>query len=582
MNLDVKQLIISKNPHFFDRCPRFLTNLLISFLQKLLHLSEIENFLTRNSDKKGLALINEIFEYLDFSFYISNKDHAKIPDEGKLICVANHPLGALDSLALLKAVCEIRKEVKIVANDLLISLEGLRDLMLPYDIFSSRPQRKQLENIIKAINNDEAVIFFPAAEVSRLGWRGVRDKSWQNGPVYFAQKYQVPILPVYITGKNSSFFYILSFISKKFSMFLLAHEIYKKRGKNITLKIGDPIPAQTFAAGFVRPRMQTRLLRKHVYLIGKNKKGIFKTEKTIERALDPRIIRKEFGQAEPLGTTADGKKLFAVEAETAPSVLREIARLREITFRKVGEGTGLKLDIDRFDYHYKHIILWDEENLEIVGAYRLGVCKEILENIGVPGLYTATLFDFSQAMLHNLGQAIELGRSFIQPKYWRSHALDQLWQGVGAFLQLQTNVRYLFGAVSISGSYSEEAKDLLVYFYKTWFPDHDGLARARNRYLLSAKEKTEMEAFFPGKNFKEEFKKLKTHLKILGYAVPVLYKQYVDLCDNGGIRFLDFGVDRDFANCVDGLIMLETEKLKEEKKERYFNSSVFPQKNQVG
>lgn len=567
--MNLEQIFESRSPGFLTKRNRLLGKAFIRILERLLHLREMNEFISAHPDLSGLALINEFFDYLDFSFYISSKDQAKIPDEGKLICVANHPLGGLDGLTLLKAIGTIRGDVKIIANDVLIHIESISELLLPFDVFSKRPQRRHIANIDKTLENDEAVIFFPAAEVSRFTYRGIKDRGWHKGPVYFSQKHKAPILPIYISAKNSVFFYAFSLINKRLSMFLLAHEIFGKQSKTITLKVGDPIPASVISALDFRLKASSRLLRRHVYRLGANKKGIFKTEKNIVRPEDPKVLKKELASAEKLGTTSDGKKIYLVSYEQGKNLLREIARLREVTFRRVGEGTGLAKDMDEFDTFYRHIILWDDDNLEIVGAYRLGICSEILSRQGLNGLYTTTLFNFSQSMYALLPQAVELGRSFVQKRYWRSNALDYLWQGIGAFLATYPEIKYLFGAVSISNSYSEEAKDLIVHFYKKWFPDKQALAVAKNRYNISAKKEQELKALFSGHDFKSDLQKLKEYLKQYGFAIPILYKQYTDLCQDGGVRFMDFGVDKNFASCVDGLILVQIDMIKSRKRERY-------------
>ena len=415
--INLKKVIEEKSPSYFDGYPGFISKLIIKLLERILHLKEINAFFDQNADKKGLEFIDEIFETLGFSYLLSSRDRLKIPYEGKLICVSNHPLGALDGLTVLKALRTIRHDVKIVANDVLLKIENLNEFFLPYDVFSQKTQKKRFMGIKNALLNEQAVIFFPAAEVSRLTIRGIRDKKWLNGPLYFARKFQVPILPIYIKGKNSLLFYLISLINKNLSMFLLAHEIMRKRSKSITLKIGDPIPSQHVDTSAINSKYQTKLLKKHVYRIGKNTNWVvFKTEKTIIHPVDRKLIKNDLSNAELLSVTSDGKKIYIVEFKNNKHILREIFRLREVTFRKVGEGTGNKYDFDQYDKWYRHIVLWDDESLEIVGSYRLGLCKEIIVQYGEEGIYNASMFHFSTEFKQYLMNAVELGRSFIQQK----------------------------------------------------------------------------------------------------------------------------------------------------------------------
>ncbi len=299
-------------------------------------------------------------------------------------------------MALLRAVSEVRPDVKIIANDVLLNFENLAELMLPFDVFSSHMQKEHVARIGEALLAEKAVIFFPAAEVSRLTLKGIRDPKWLNGPAFFAKKYEVPILPVFVKGKNSILFYFISLLYKNFSTFLLAREIFNKSGKSLRFVVGDPIPGVVFSSSFIKTKVTTRLLRKHTYLLARKRRStIFKTEKTIVHPVDRKLLKEELIVSELLGRTSDGKKIFLVDFDKAPRVMREIARLREQTFRKVGEGTGLKLDLDRFDRYYQHIVLWDDDNLEIIGSYRVGNCRQIIRKHGMEGLYTNTLFKYS-------------------------------------------------------------------------------------------------------------------------------------------------------------------------------------------
>lgn len=569
--INLSEIINSKNPNFLRKTPAFLRHLILAFLSRVLHLHQIERFLSAHADLKGLEFIEAVFEELDVGYTVSDKDRLRIPREGKLVCVANHPLGALDALAVLKAVGDVRRDVKIVANDVLLSIEQLHELLLPFDIFRSRPQKERLKDIGDALMQDEAVIFFPAAEVSRLTWSGIRDKKWMRGPIHFAQKYGAPVLPIYVHGRNSLLFYIISLIYKPFSTFLLAREIFAKRGKTIALTIGDPIPESAFRHSLISIGRQTRLLRSHVYRLPK-KKPIFRTEQTVIPPVDPKLLKKELSQSQILGTSGEQKKLFCIVQKEAPHVITEIGRLRELTFRKVGEGTGKKIDVDEFDRFYHHIVLWDEEREQIIGSYRLGLCRQVLAEQGLQGLYIASLFHLSPSFQKLLPNAVELGRSFIRQEYWRSNALDSLWQGIGAFLTRQPDIRYLYGAVSISNAYSDEAKNLIVHYYRKWYPGPTDWAASPHPFRLSKNAEAEAEALLNGKDRESDMLILKTALKAYGFTVPVLFRRYAELCEPEGVKFLEFGSDPAFNDCVDGLILLDLSYLKPKVKERYLSA----------
>jgi len=269
--LDIREIISSRAPGFLGKYPPVIERLVISCLGRLLRVEEINSQIRKHSESSGLAFIDEVFEELNFSYYLSSIDRHKIPSEGKLIVVANHPLGALDGLALLRAVCDVRADTKIITNDVLMVFENLSDLFLPYNVFSTQTQKEHVARIGESLLAEEAVLFFPAAEVSRLTWKGIRDPRWLNGPVYFAKKYDVPVLPVYIRGRNSLLFYIISLLNKRFSTFLLPREIFNKSGHSLHFRVGDPIPGAVFSSSMIKSKVMTRLLRKQTYLLSRKK-----------------------------------------------------------------------------------------------------------------------------------------------------------------------------------------------------------------------------------------------------------------------------------------------------------------------
>ena len=569
--LDLNKIIIKHYPNF-SKMKMWKQKIYLKVVNKIIHLNDINEILSKYGDSEGIEFIDNLFDHLNFSFNIANKDIKKIPAEGKLVCVANHPVGSLDGLALLKLISEIREDVKIIANDVLYEIENLRTHFLPFNLESKKMQRNNIKQIDEALQNEEAVIIFPAAEVSRLKFYHITDSKWHKGAIRFAKKNNAPILPIFIDAKNSILFYGISSLHKYFSRFMLVHELFNKKNKIISIKIDNPIPATAITTNILEDKAQTNLLKKHVMRIGKGKKGIFVTEKNIIHPVPRKFIKRELLNSELIGETLDGKKIYLCEYHTAPNTMNEIARLREITFRKVGEGTGNKSDIDRFDRIYKHIIVWDENDLEVVGSYRLGIGKEIMDEIGIKGFYTSTLFKFSEDYVNKyFHTSLELGRSFIQKKYWKTNALHYLWQGIGSFLAKNPEITHLFGGVSISKNYSPLALELLVFYYSKWYGNIGSDVVPNKSYYLSEKTKESHNLEFNGNSAKEDYYILKKLLKPLGHSVPTLFKQYSELCEEGGVSFLAFGIDDDFENCVDGFIQIEVAKSKTEKRQRYID-----------
>lgn len=356
---------------------------------------------------------------------------------------------------------------------------------------------------------------------------------------------------------------------------MLVGEMFKQQEKQIRFRIGKIILFSSYHPLPIRTEDKVKLFKKHLYRLGKNKKTIFITESSIALPERKTEIKKYLQQAISLGRTPDGKQMFLYSSPDTSPVLREIGRLREITFRAVGEGTGRRRDIDSFDYYYQHLILWDEEDLEIIGAYRVIDSGSVLERHGKgERLYTGSLFSLDPERHEFLSNGLEFDRSFIQQRYWGKRSLDYLWHGIGAFLANNPDYRYLFGPVSISNSMPQNAKDLLIYFYKLYFSDGEKTSCSKNPFNFS-QSTGEIGKEFGGKDYRQDFKKLKSLLANMGTATPTLYKQYSELYQPGGVRFLDFNIDQDFNNCVDGLVVVDLHKLKEKKRNRYVNGSIF-------
>jgi hypothetical protein len=280
-------------------------------------------------------------------------------------------------------------------------------------------------------------------------------------------------------------------------------------------------------------------------------------------------LRNEIRACERLGETGDNKQIYLYRHQPDSAVMREIGRLRELTFRAVGEGTGERRDIDNYDRHYLHLLLWDNEALEIAGAYRLCDVAATAQTQDMGSLYTSSLFNYTPAMNPYLERGLELGRSFVQPSYWGKRSLDYLWYGIGAFLRKNPQYRYLFGPVTLSNNYPPRAMAMLVHFYQRHFASLQVLAEPRLPFTINADDQAELARRYPGHNHREEFKQLKSELAHMGLSVPTLYKQYTEICDVGGVQFAGFNIDPTFSDCVDGLVIVDLARLKQTARKRY-------------
>jgi len=567
------EAILRKNYPKLFHYPGIVSKSAVEIIRWLTHEKSINRFMGTHEEKNGLEFINAVLEHLNISYKTIHRQIENIPSIGKVIIVANHPLGALDALCLIQMVCSVRqdKKVKIVANRMLGAIPQLKEFLIGVDNINDRLSKHSLRQIDGALGAEEAVIFFPSGEVSRAGLFGIREGRWKDGFVKFAKRNAAPVLPVYIKARNSPLFYAASWIYKPLGGLLLSHEIFAARNRVFDFTIGELVGERSFH-GLGEKRI-AHLFRKHLLRIAKGKKGIYPTECSIAHPVSRQEIRIELRRGELLGMTSDNKHIYLIEHENAPSIINEIGRLREYSFRKVGEGSGRSRDIDEYDRYYHHLVLWDDEALEVAGAYRIGECGWILSWLGKEGLYLDDLCDMGESFEDILEDAIELGRSFVQPKYWGSRALDYLWQGIGAYLSHNPQIKYMCGPVSISGSFPKHAQEALVYFYTLYFGSDHVLVRAKSPYRLSDYVKKEFRELFAGDDYNEDFKRLKDYLKSFDVSVPTLYKQYSELCEEGGIEFMDFGIDTDFNNCIDGYILVDIRKIKEAKRQRYMRSA---------
>jgi hypothetical protein len=263
--------------------------------------------------------------------------------------------------------------------------------------------------------------------------------------------------------------------------------------------------------------------------------------------------------------------VFVTTADRSAAIMREIGRLREVSFRDVGEGTRSSLDVDDFDDHYLQLFLWNHTTQEIAGAYRMGLTNEILNRQGPAGLYSTTLFDYKPLFFNQLSNALELGRSFIRTEYQRKFGcLSLLWRGIGEFVGRNPRYRYLFGPVSISRNYHTISRNLMVAFLSRHSMDTRmaRLVRPRRpvKLLRSVIKSTSFSGL--GKDAIDDISLLVSELEKDSKGIPTLIKHYLKL--NG--QFLAFNLDKAFADVIDGLIWVDLLKTEPKIVERFMGT----------
>ena len=568
--------MISVERSFYEKFPRLSEGRARSFAQPVVGLlrriaceERINATLAALAPLAGFDFVERVLEQLQVSYSIANTDCENIPVEGRVVIVANHPLGALDALALIHLVGSVRRDVKVLANDVLLQFRQLAPLLLPLPVFGAGSALGGAREAYRALEREAALIVFPSGEVSRMRAQGVRDRGWSAGFARLALKTGAPVLPVHIAAQNSPMFYGVSMLAKPLASLLLAREMFGAAQARIGFQVGQIVPPAALTATSRQPEQIARHMRRHVYRLPGRRPTVFPTSVAVAHPESPLAVRRALRAAERLGQTHDGRQILLLEAQADCPALREIGRLREVAFRRVGEGTGARRDLDRYDAHYRHLVLWDEPEMTIVGAYRLGEAGPILRERGLDGLYSASLFDYAAPAQAFLPEAVELGRSFVQPAYWGSRSLDYLWQGIGAYLRGRPQLRYLFGPVSLSAALPPEAREWIVHYHRHYFGDSERLARARNPFVISAGVAAAAAAAWVDRSPAEGLAMLRQRLAALQAQLPTLYRQYADLCEPAGVRFLDFGVDPAFGGCVDGLVRLDLGQLRAAKRARY-------------
>ncbi len=543
------------------------------FLMYILRFNKLNKIYEQIASKRGIEFIDEIIRVLEFKIEFDENELKKIPPTGPLIIVANHPFGGFDGLLLIKYLSQIRPDVKVIGNFLMQKVEPVSEYFISDNPFKNNEpdkQEKESKGIREAVNhlqNGGVLCLFPAGDLSTYGtFDSITDQVWQFPIVKFVKKARIPVVPVYFQGTNSRLFHFFAKIHPSLRQVRLPSELLSKKHKTIKLRIGTPIKVED-QDKFCDVYQFGRFLRAKTYsmespievkrFFNYNLKPQYKTETIIEPVAKEKIlaeiqeIKTDFTLFNLKNYTA-----FCAPSEEIPNILTEIGRLREITFREVGEGTNRSIDIDEFDLYYHQMFIWDEEEERIVGAYRIGKGKDILEQYGKRGFYLQSLFRISDEFKPVLNESLELGRSFVIREYQRKPMpLFLLWKGILYFLLKNPEYRYLIGPVSISNNYSKISKDLIIRFimqnHLNWKMAQ--FVKPRNSYKFKS-DNADINILM--ENMERDINRLDKaigDLDELNSGLPVLLKKYIKL----NAKIIAFNVDPKFNNCLDGLIVLD-------------------------
>jgi len=528
-----------------------------------------------------------LLEEMRISLRLDPADQARISASGPVVVVANHPYGVLDGALLTVLLTRVRPDVKILANFLLSDVPELQRHCIFVDPFqtdrSVDSNRRALREALAWVRQGGMLAIFPAGEPStwHMPVAQIVDPAWNDTAVRLIRRTGATALPVYFCGHNSVGFQLLGMIHPKLRSAFLLQEFLQQEGKSVEVRVGSAIPAETMQS--VRDdREAIDYLRWRTYLLARRRKSetswpmalrsklTAKIQEPVAPAEPPEQLAEEIERLSPGRRLAENGDLavYFANASEIPSLLAEVGRLRELTFRRAGEGTGKTRDLDSFDNYYHHVLLWHKKKQEVVGAYRAGATAEILAQRGIEGLYTSTLFRYNEKVFQKLGPALELGRSFIRPEYQRQYApLLLLWKGIARLITTHPEIPILFGAVSISNDYNGASREMIYRFFESRRQEEDlaGLIEPRRPFRPNPLRRWDCHSMCRALRDLDELSEPITDVEADGKGLPILLRQYAKI----GGKLLGFNVDRKFSNVLDGLVVVDLRQTDPAVLERY-------------
>ncbi|TXD81200.1 lysophospholipid acyltransferase family protein [Subsaximicrobium wynnwilliamsii] len=551
-------------------------------LMKALKISKINTVYNRNKHLSGTDFLDALLDEFQIKFEIPAEDFKRLPKDGAYITVSNHPLGGIDGILLLKLMAEQRADFKIIANFLLHRIAPMKPYILPVNPFEDRKDAKSslagFKTAIKHLRDGHPLGVFPAGEVSTYrDGKLVVDRPWEDAAMKLIQKAEVPVVPIYFHAKNSKLFYKLSKISDTFRTAKLPSEVLTQKHRTIKVRIGRPISVSD-QSEYKSLAEFSEFIRKKTYMLSNSfdERGKFlgnlasnlRVPKAPKRIVTP--VSSEAMGKEVDALRADDKRLlesknyevFLTEAEFIPNIMREIGRLREITFRAVGEGTNESIDLDHFDTYYHHMFLWDNEAKKLAGAYRMGLGSKIFAAYGIDGFYLQDLFRFEPELYKMMRESIEMGRAFITGEYQQKPMpLFLLWKGIVHTTLRYPEHNYLIGGVTISNKFTNFSKSLMIEFMKSNYYDPyvAQYVRPKKEFKVKLKDADKDFVFDETEADLMKFDRIIDELEPGPLRLPVLIKKYI----KQNAKVVAFNVDPLFNNAVDGLMYIRIADLPE-------------------
>lgn len=553
-------------------------------LMKVLKISTLNKIYDRNKHLRDLDFLNAILDEFQIKFEIPEEDLKRLPKDGAYITISNHPLGGIDGILLLKLMLEREPNFKIIANFLLHRIDPMKPYIMPVNPFENHKDAKSsvvgIKETLRHLSDGKPLGMFPAGEVSTYkDGKLVVDRTWEEGAIKVIRKAQVPVVPIYFHAKNSRLFYFLSSLNSTLRTAKLPSELLTQKDRVIKVRIGKPISVaeqnehETIEEYSEFLRKKTYMLANSFddednnFLSGTNLNSL-KLPRSPKQIATPANREKMAAEVERLRnsdsrlTVSKNYEVFFTEAHKIPNILHEIGRLREVTFREIGEGTNNSIDLDKYDEYYHHMFLWDEETQQIAGAYRMGLGSEIFAKYGISGFYLQELFRFEPELFDMMSKSIEMGRAFITKEYQQKPMpLFLLWKGIVHTTLRHPEHRYLIGGVSISNQFTEFSKSLMIEFMKSHYYDPyvAQYVYPKKEYKVKLKDADKDFVFEEAEADLNKFDKIIDEIEPGTLRLPVLIKKYI----KQNARVIAFNVDPLFNNAVDGLMYIRIADLPE-------------------
>ena len=550
---------------------------LANLLMEVMKINDVNKLYSKFQKLEGMDFVDGILNGLGIKIEIDEKDLKNIPAEGAFIAIANHPYGGVEGLILLKILCMQRPDVKIMANFILKKIPNLAEYFVavnPFENVKNTSSISGLKSTLEFLKQGTPIGIFPAGEVSayNTNTQKVMDKKWSPVVGKIISKAGVPVLPVYFHGNNGLVFNLLGMIHPTLRTARLPYELFNKKGYTIKVRIGKPVGFEEIQTLTTQNRVLP-YLRARTYALGSGMEvKKFFNSKIFSIKKKPEEIIPETSQSlllddlknisDKLVMSEKNYDVYLSSAASMPNIINEIGRLREITFREVGEGTNNKIDLDEYDLYYSHLFIWDREAQKIVGAYRVGKGDEIFYRYGRKGFYITNLFRVKSGLYPILKNGLELGRSFVRKEYQqKALPLFLLWKGLLMFTAKNPQYKYMFGPVSISNNFSKLSKELIIEFIKTNCYDYHlaQFTKPKKEFDVSIKE-IDAEELLKNKDTIKSLDSLISEIEIDHNKVPVLLRQYIQL----NAKIIGFNVDPKFNDSIDGFLVLTIKNIPEE------------------